>query len=192
MMMKTHIIISKSLLENTDESKKFFLNESNFIYGNIKPDIISKYKLKKHYLIESYDMVRKKIEALSSLDLDKLEKYYTKAEFSQEVGVICHFLTDFFCVAHSERWEFKHSMKIHVQYEHGLTKVAKDYNILNERTQKVEDVDEFFDRLYKEYKANGNFEINDLKYSTYMCNSITNYILDRILENTVRAHSTTA
>src|SRR3712207_7714245 len=84
MMMKTHIIIAKSLLDNTDKNKQFFLNDRNFIYGNIKPDIASKYKLKKHYLDESYDMIRKKINTLSSLNLDSLEKQYTKASFSQE------------------------------------------------------------------------------------------------------------
>lgn len=189
MMMKTHIIISKSLLDNTDDDKKFFLSEKNFTYGNIKPDILSKYKLKKHYMYESYDMVKSKIEFLSSLDLDTLEKHYNRAEFSQEMGVICHFLTDFFCVAHSERWEFKHSLKIHVKYESGLTKVAKDFNIKNDRTQYVDNIDRFFEKLYTEYKANGNFEENDLKYSTYMCNTVTNYILDCILSNTVKSHS---
>ncbi len=189
MMMKTHIIISKSLLECTDSNKQFFLDEKNFIYGNIKPDIVSKYKLKKHYMFESYGMIREKIEYLRSLNLDQLEKIFTKKSFSQEVGVICHFLTDFFCVAHSERWEFKHSMKIHIKYENNLTKVAKDYIIKNERIQYLEDVDTFFESLYAEYKSNGNFEENDLKYSTYMCNTITNYILDSILNNTIKSHT---
>ena len=189
MMMKTHIIISKSLLDNIDDNKQFFLNNKSFIYGNIKPDIFSKYKLKKHYLDESYDMVRNKIEYLSNLDLDTLEKYYTKNEFSQEMGVICHFLADFFCVAHSERWEFKHSLKIHVKYESGLTKVAKDYNLKNDRRQYVDDVDLFFEKLYREYKNNGNFEENDLKYAAYICNTVTNYVLERILDNTIKSHT---
>ena len=189
MMMKSHIIISKSLLENTDSSKQFFLESKNFIYGNIKPDIISKYKLKKHYLDESYGMVRQKINFLSSLNLDNLDQYYTRAGFSQEIGVVCHFLTDFFCVAHSERWEFKHSMRIHIQYERNLTKVAKDYKIINDRQQYLDSFDVFFDKLYSEYKSNGNFEENDLKYSTYVCNTVTNYILESILENTVKSHA---
>lgn len=189
MMMKTHIIISKSLLDNIDDNKQFFLNNKSFIYGNIKPDIFSKYKLKKHYLDESYDMVRNKIEYLSTLDLDTLEKYYTKNEFSQEIGVICHFIADFFCVAHSERWVFKHSLKIHVKYENGLTKVAKDYNFKNDRRQYVDDIDLFFEKLYREYKNNGNFEENDLKYAAYICNTVTNYILERILDNTIKSHT---
>ena len=189
MMMKSHIIISKSLQENTDSNKQFFLDSKNFIYGNIKPDIVSKYKLKKHYLDESYDMVRRKIGFLSSLNLDNIDHYYTKASLSQEIGVVCHFLTDFFCLAHSERWEFKHSMKIHIQYERNLTKVAKDYKIVNDRQQYLDGFDEFFDKMYSEYKSHGKFEENDLKYSTYVCNTVTNYILESILENTVRSHT---
>ena len=185
MMMKTHIIISKSLINNIDSDKKNMINEKSFIYGNIKPDILSKYKLKKHYLDESYDMIRNKILYLSSLNMSALEKTFTKNLFSQEVGVVCHFLADFFCVAHSERWEFKHSMKIHIKYESNLTKVAKDYKLKNDRCRNIEDIDEFFYRLYDEYKKNGNFEQNDLEYSTYTCNTVLNYILERIVDNTI-------
>ncbi len=189
MMMKTHIILSKSLINNTDKTKQFFLSENNFIYGNIKPDIVSKYKLKKHYLDESYTMIKSKIEKMSSLNLDSLEKLYTKSSFSQEIGVICHFLADFFCVAHSERWEFKHSMYIHVRYERGLTKVAEDYYLKDDRLSYLENFDTFFETLYLEYKSNGNYEKNDLKYAAYICNTVTNYILDNILNNTVKAHT---
>nr|WP_314277877.1 zinc dependent phospholipase C family protein [uncultured Peptostreptococcus sp.] len=188
MMMKSHIIISKSLLENTDASKQFFFDRKNFIYGNIKPDIVPRYKIRKHYLDESYDMVKNKINFLSSLNLDNLEKYFTRASLSQEIGVICHFLTDFFCLAHSERWEFKHSMKIHIQYELNLNKVSMDYKIKNDRQDNIDNFDVFFDKLYSEYKSNGKYEENDLKYSAYICNTVINYILESILENTVKSH----
>lgn len=183
MMMKTHIKISKSLLGYLESEKNIYLDEKHFIYGNIKPDIFSKYKLRKHYMYESYDMVRTKIEYLASLDMKKLEKYYTRASFSQEIGVACHFLADFFCVAHSERWEFKNNMKIHLSYEKGLTKFAKEYYIENDRTVEIDNIDAFFEKMYIMYKANGNFEKNDMRYASYMCNTITNYILDNILEN---------
>ena len=53
----------------------------------------------------------------------------------------------------------------------------------------IDEFDEFFDKMYSEYKSNGKFEENDLKYSTYVCNTVTNYILESILENTVRSHT---
>ena len=42
MLINTHFIISKNVLENLDSNKTFFISNKNFIYGNIKPDISSK------------------------------------------------------------------------------------------------------------------------------------------------------
>ena len=38
------------------------------------------------------------------------------------------------------------------------------------------------------YTKREDFE-NDLFFSTYMCNSVVNYILDCILENTIKSYS---
>jgi len=38
MLMNTHFTIARSILENMDDNKSFFLSDKNFIYGNIKPD----------------------------------------------------------------------------------------------------------------------------------------------------------
>lgn len=111
MILNTHLTISNALIENLDSSKSFFISEKNFIYGNIKPDMTSKYVLHKHYLKESFDMIIGKIKSLCKLSLDFIEKYFSISKFSQELGVICHFLCDFFCVPHSQRWEFSHSFK---------------------------------------------------------------------------------
>ena len=57
MFVNTHTLIAKSIVDNIDEKKYFFISENNFIYGNIKPDLSSKYFFKKHYLKESYDLI---------------------------------------------------------------------------------------------------------------------------------------
>ena len=128
MILNTHLTISNALIENLDSSKSFFISEKNFIYGNIKPDMTSKYVLHKHYLKESFDMIIGKIKSLCKLSLVFIEKYFSISKFSQELGVICHFLCDFFCVPHSQRWEFSHSFKKHVIYEKDLQSIAKDTN----------------------------------------------------------------
>ena len=43
MFVNTHTLIAKSIVNNIDENKHFFINENHFIYGNIKPDLSSKY-----------------------------------------------------------------------------------------------------------------------------------------------------
>ena len=50
MFVNTHTLIAKSIINNINENKHFFVNEKHFIYGNIKPDLSSKYFFKKHYL----------------------------------------------------------------------------------------------------------------------------------------------
>ena len=104
LILNTHLTISNALIENIDSSKSFFLSEKNFIYGNIKPDMTSKYVLHKHYLKESFDMIIGKIKSLCKLSLDFIEKYFSVSKFRLELGVICYFLCDFFCVPHSQRW----------------------------------------------------------------------------------------
>lgn len=96
--------------------------------------MVSTYKLKKHYMDESLEMILVKIRNLSALTENDINKWISISKFSQEVGVICHFLCDFFCIPHSERWEFKHSMNKHVRYEKDLAAAAKTVVLPKKRT----------------------------------------------------------
>lgn len=190
MLINTHFIISKSVLDNLESNKSFFLSKKNFIYGNIKPDISSKYVLNKHYLEESLSMVFQKIKYLCQLTLDSFQKYFSISKLSQELGVICHFLCDFFTTPHSERWEFTHSMNKHMTYEKELASYAKEMDFSNcNLDNKINNtVEEFFYNIYEKYKyCQASYE-NDLKYSSYVCNIIMNHVLNSILINTVNSY----
>lgn len=191
MLINTHFIISKSVLDKLESSKSFFLSEKNFIYGNIKPDISSKYVLNKHYLEESLSMVLEKIKYLCQLTLDSLRKYFSISKLSQELGVICHFLCDFFTTPHSERWEFTHSMNKHVAYEKELASYAKEMDFSNcDLNHEIDHtLEEFFHTLYKKYKSCQISYENDLKYSSFACNMIVNHVLDSILINTANSYT---
>lgn len=192
MLMGTHFIIAKSVVDSIDSNKSFFISEKNFIYGNIKPDAVSKYVLKKHYMKESFDMILDKIKYLCSLTLDYVSKYFSISKLSQELGVICHFLCDFFCVAHSQRWEFKHSMGKHVIYERELASAAKEEKLYKFKGDYIgTSLEKFFKDMFDEYAKELSCK-NDLLFSTYICNSITNYILDNILSNTVASYKIAA
>lgn len=188
MLMNTHLIISKSIVNNIDSNKTFFISEKNFLYGNVKPDATSKYFFKKHYLDESLDMIISKITCLCDLTVNCLSKYFSVSKFSQEIGVICHFLCDFFCVAHSQRWEMSHSLSKHVKYENNLNAFAKDLDLSKYKGDTFNNFEIFFSKLYDEYKNSIDYK-NDLYFSTYVCNSVVNYILDCILRNTVTSYS---
>ena len=190
MFMNTHILIGKSIVENIDQNKSFFISDKNFIYGNIKPDVSSKYVLQKHYLEESLEMIFSKVEYLCTLDLDSITKYFSISKFSQELGVICHFLCDFFCVPHSRRWEMSHSMNKHIAYEKELSIVARESNLKKFKGDNIEanSFREFFNSIYVEYQSKTEYK-NDLLFSNYVCNSVVDYILSAILSNTAKSYT---
>lgn len=186
MLMNTHKMLAKDFIYNMDSNKKDLINENHFIWGNIKPDCASKYKFKKHYLDESLDMVIDKIQFLASLSLEDIYKKYSENRFSQELGVICHFLCDFFCIPHNKRWEFKsaNAMKEHVIYEKDLSKVAKEFKIRKDIQKNInsEEIRNYILYLQEEYEKVMDYN-NDLDFAYYVCQSVINMILDEVIIN---------
>ena len=186
MMMNTHKALASLFIENVDINKNFLISNKHFIWGNLKPDSVSKYKFKKHYFDESFNMIVHKIKFLSSLTIDDIFIRYSLGKFNQELGVICHFLCDYFCVPHYQRWEFKSpgAVKDHVLYENDLNKYAKSYNIKKEITTTLtcDEIRKYINNLQKEYDGKIAYEI-DLQYSSHICNTIINLILEKVVLN---------
>lgn len=186
MMMNTHKSLAISFVKNVDLNKKFLINDKHFIWGNLKPDSVSKYKFKKHYFDESFNMIVNKIQFLSSLSLDDIFIRYSVGKFNQELGVICHFLCDYFCIPHYQRWEFKSpgAVKDHVLYENDLNKFSKSYNVRKELNTSLtcDDVRMYIYSLQKEYDGIVSYE-KDLQYASHICNTIINLILDEVILN---------
>ena len=87
MFINTHLLIANSIINNINNKNSFFINEKSFLYGNIKPDLPSKYYLQKHYLDESLDMIISKVKYLCSLSLDSLHKNFSVNSFMLLIAV---------------------------------------------------------------------------------------------------------
>ena len=184
MLIDTHIILANNILRQANGKKIYLINRRRFIWGNIKPDCASKYKFKKHYYDESITMILDKIKELASLSVGDIYYSFGKKKFSEELGVVCHFLCDFFCVPHNQRWEFKHSMKKHVVYEKNLAKFAKLYQFKSyiDSNLSLEDLEEFIVAHQRQYEKGESFR-NDLEYSFFICNSVINMVLNEVYIN---------
>ena len=184
LLMNTHKILASNILEQVSEENRYLIDRKKFIWGNIKPDYVSKYKLKKHYYNESIDMIVNKIKFLSSLSSSEINYTYGKKKFSAELGVICHFLCDYFCLAHNKRWEFKSDFKKHVSYEKMLSRYAKDFkfdNLLCDFLD-IKDIREFISENIKYYEECIHIS-SDLVYASFVCNSIVNTVFNEIGKN---------
>lgn len=186
MMMNTHKSLAISFVENVELNKSFLINYKHFIWGNLKPDSVSKYKFKKHYFDESFNMIVNKIQFLSSLSVDDIFIIYSIGKFNQELGVICHFLCDYFCIPHYQRWEFKSpgAVKDHVLYENDLNKFSKTHKVRKELNTSLtcDDIRMYIYSLQKEYEGIVSYE-KDLQYASHICNTIINLILDEVILN---------
>lgn len=185
-MINNHMLMGENILKYSSCKSKGIINKKRFIWGNVKPDCALKYKKIRHYYDESIDIVIEKILYLSSLTLDEVHYSVTVAKFSEELGVICHFLCDFFCAPHYYRWECKSTkvMKDHMLYEKRLAKRTKTFipSRKYERSIDEDNLKLFLEKLQFEYKGVISYN-NDLSFAYYVCESVINMIMKKVLKN---------
>lgn len=185
-MINNHKLMGQNLLKYSNCKSIEIINRNRFMWGNVKPDCVLKYKKMKHYYNESISIIIEKIFFLSSLTLNDIKYVITPAKFSEELGVICHFLCDYFCAPHYYRWECRSTKatKQHMLYEKRLAKKTKtfipQYDYKNDL--EIEDIREFIEIALKEYNGVVDYS-NDLRFSYYICESIINSIFNQINKN---------
>ncbi len=172
----THLGISHRLMHAVEKELKVNLDTAGFILGNIKPDISSRLIQIPHYKKDSIGFIRKEIGYLLGLKLNKCTRL-----FSERLGIITHYLSDFFCHAHSEN--FKGGLLEHYLYEIQLSGYCNiNYNAItgfNYGKNAVVNRESFsicayIDELHEEYCRESNvpsFEL-DMYYTLKACTSI--------------------
>ena len=131
MRFKLHHKIGKNI---SSELKKlgYCINEWFFLLGNIFPDLCHSYLWRRHEHQHSRDYVRRKIE--------KLKK--GSSLFSFHLGVLVHYICDYFCYPHSS--VYNKSIFQHILYEL-RQKIPKDIIKLNLNINSfnIEELDKF-------------------------------------------------
>lgn len=119
MIIQTHLLIANKIHEYITKNHGNVLNKRHFKYGNIKPDISRKNQPTEHTLKDSLDYV-----------INQIDKYIVNPEKinrpSVHIGMILHYLSDFFCSQHY--YEYEHGLYTHLQYERRLHKTLKSQN----------------------------------------------------------------
>jgi len=96
-----HLELSRVIRKAVEKELHIKLNAFRFMYGNIKPDIIQ--TSIPHYKHAAMEYVQAEIEKLSSLRFSKSPRWLKR--FSESLGIITHYLSDFFCYAHSDYFQ---------------------------------------------------------------------------------------
>lgn len=196
----SHKIVSTKIYENIYDNYGIKLDKDKLLWGSISPDILPQYKVIRHYKDESLNFIAKEIMKTifigRFLDFSKVLDPITMKVISKKIGVISHYLSDYVCLPHANRWTFMDNMIKHIKYESKLNEYSykhdfktniidtKDidlysYNIfdLKERIKK------YINDVVEEYSLKTDYK-NDLDFALSLNMKITNFILD-----TIEAHS---
>lgn len=152
----THLCISSKLKSIIEKEQNVSLNTFSFLLGSIKPDFSSKYFNILHYKKHSDSFIREEIR-----DILKSKIYENKkctSNFSERLGIITHYLSDFFCHAHSDNFtgnmlkHYIYEMKLFINYiknSEEITSSCYEKNI--ETNHSVTSICGYIDELHKKY-----------------------------------------
>jgi len=117
MRLDIHFSIAKKICAEI-KGLGFHLNAKSFLFGNLFPDLIHSYIWRRHEYHNSRDYIRKKIESF------KKRPFF----FSFQLGIVTHYICDYFCYPHSSAYD--KGLLQHILYEY-RQKVPKNPCNLN-------------------------------------------------------------
>ena len=86
------------------------LDKEKLLWGSVAPDILPHYKMIRHYKKESINFITREIMKIIFVSRyidfnEKLDPVAMKV-LSKKIGIISHYLSDYVCLAHANRWTF--------------------------------------------------------------------------------------
>lgn len=176
MIVFSHLLLSRIIGAQLRKQGIMNLNIRRFAYGNIKPDISPMIRTQRHKIGESYTFVQDAMMDLANSSYDDRRGWY-----SYHLGIVCHYITDFFTFAHNAcfsgtfRQHMNYEMRIHdrVISMHGGLRA----DILSlHQPQMILSIDELYaylDRMHALYMDTPGPNVQrDLSFALIVCNTV--------------------
>lgn len=183
----THIEIARRTYKKLN-LQEIGIIESKFVRGSVIPDIYPKYKIKKHYYNESKDFIILKANIIQNVI--KLTPQLAPL-FSLDLGIICHFISDYCCKPHNEYETCRHfkSAKEHIKYEIDLNNYVKENKNLLTRHVIIDNVEEkkiaeILENIQEQYNSEDTKDFNrDITFANASCGIVMNKIKEQAIES---------
>lgn len=180
----SHIRIGRMILPILQSKYHVSLPTTVFLWANCRPDYSFKYKRVPHYKGPMEKIFAQLFVETSYYRWEKHEPFL----IADRLGVICHFLCDFFCYAHSPF--FSGGITEHICYEAKVNRFLKEYQNVCQKwvhsnpsfsNQSTKDVLHHLEKQYQHYLSRQTSVACDIQYSLEACMELTSYLLARIL-----------
>lgn len=101
-----HLRIARVVQQTIEDELSVKIDTMAFRYGNIKPDISADFVKIPHNIDAAMEFIDQQIKDLIGTKVTT-SPVFTK-QFSEKLGIITHYLSDFFCYAHSDNYRGSH------------------------------------------------------------------------------------
>jgi len=135
----THLYLGEILHQVICEKWDIPISKKHFLYGCIKPDMTSLILRHPHFYKISHKYIMKKIIKLSKKSLSMKKK---NKKFSEDLGVVLHYIADFFTSAHNRK---PNKLMEHIVFEEKLCIAFENI--------KINTVRDYFDLMKNEFKS---------------------------------------
>ena len=182
MDLLTHLSLSLKLKRHIENNFHIKVNTFRFMWGNIKPDLSPKYAHIPHYKKDSGSFICQEIKTLLETRLS--ENKPCTGHFSERLGITTHYLSDFFCYAHSEGFtggNVRHTLyelRISLYFLFRFLKINRPNSEYNNSNQGISTIWQTIEELHTSYsqwadKAQPSIDIAfTLKSCSYLCFSV--------------------
>ena len=205
---ESHKIIASNIYDNVVDIYGVKLDKKKLLWGSIAPDILPKYRFIRHYQDESLNYISREIMKIIFIsryvEFNKILDPLAMRVLSSRIGIISHYLSDFVCLPHADRWTFtksRESLVKHVKYESALEEYAKSHsfkqNVIDVDDINIYDIEflglqskikEYIEEVVEAYKISNSFK-NDMNFALGLNLKITCFILDTINAYSPEIHS---
>lgn len=114
MTCQTHAYLATVLVQAIQSVWGVRLSRKRLVYGSVKPDLTSLFLRHPHFWNYSRAFLFRKIAKLAGMRFDRYEK---NKKFSEALGVVLHYVADFFTAAHNVK---PNRLREHLAYEDAL------------------------------------------------------------------------
>ncbi|MBL4936630.1 zinc dependent phospholipase C family protein [Clostridium sp. YIM B02515] len=174
MITSSHILIANLVYKYILKSTNFILDLPAFSYGNIRPDLDKGYIKCEHTLEDSLEMINIYSE-------DIINSNISVKDFSMALGIICHFVSDYFCIYHTKEYWKKDKLG-HGTYEVTLhTKLLSMFLTgsidLRYKCKKEVSIKNLILKIRKKYYLEPQGIMTDINYSLIAASSVCEFIV---------------
>lgn len=112
-------LIRENVLSNLPNKKSIRISPFWYAVGNMLPDISWLPITHPHFAVRSQPFMSEMLDkTISKHQRQRTDAMFISPIFSVRLGIVCHYLCDFFCVAH--QGEGINGAKHHLNYEHEM------------------------------------------------------------------------